>query len=138
MLGYCSVTRTSKCASLRVGAFALCPDLLLSLFEPSERFLAIGRKALRAIGWHYLLAGFCIVLSAVFQALGKGLYSTFTSMARQLVVLLPTAWLLSLSGNLDLVWWSFPIAEVASLTISLMLFFRLYRQRLRPMLRERS
>ena len=138
MLGYCSVTRTSKCASLRVGAFALCPDLLLSLFEPSERFLAIGRKALRAIGWHYLLAGFCIVLSAVFQALGKGLYSTFTSMARQLVVLLPTAWLLSLSGNLDLVWWSFPIAEVASLTISLMLFFRLHRQRLRPMLRERS
>lgn len=119
-------------------SFELCPDLLLSLFEPSERFLAIGRKALRAIGWHYLLAGFCIVLSAVFQALGKGLYSTFTSMARQLVVLLPTAWLLSLSGNLDLVWWSFPIAEVASLTISLMLFFRLYRQRLRPMLRERS
>ncbi|MGM9640103.1 MAG: hypothetical protein ACI3V3_01915 [Faecousia sp.] len=74
----------------------------------------------------------------MFQALGKGLYSTFTSMARQLVVLLPAAWLLSLSGNLDLVWWSFPIAEVASLTISLMLFFRLYRQRLRPMLRERS
>ena len=117
-------------------AFQFCPDLLLSMFEPTQQFLDIGRTALRAIGWHYLAAGFCIVLSAVFQALGKGLYSTFNSMARQLIALLPAAYLLSLTGRLELVWWSFPIAEVMSLTVSVLLFIHLYRQRLKPMFRE--
>lgn len=83
-----------------------------------------------------MAAGFCIVLNAVFQALGKGLYSTFNSMARQLVVLLPAAYLLSLTGRLELVWWSFPIAEVMSLTVSALLFTHLYRKLLRPMFRE--
>lgn len=117
-------------------SFQFCPELLLSMFEPTEQFMKIGCDALRAIGWHYLAAGFCIVLNAVFQALGKGLYSTFNSMARQLVVLLPAAYLLSLTGRLELVWWSFPIAEVMSLTVSALLFTHLYRKLLRPMFRE--
>ena len=114
-------------------SFELTPDLLLGMFEPSEEFLEIGRPALRIIGWHYVMAAFCIVFNSVFQALGNGIYATITSMARQLVVLLPVAWLLSLTGELRLVWWAFPIAEVVSLLVSSGLLLRLYRSKIRPL-----
>ena len=71
-----------------------------------------------------------------FQALGTGLYATIVSLARQLLVLLPVAYLLSLSGRLELVWWSFPIAEMASITVTALLLLRIYRQKLRPILEE--
>ena len=70
----------------------------------------------------------------MFQALGTGLYATIVSLARQLLVLLPVAYLLSLSGRLELVWWSFPIAEMASITVTALLLLRIYRQKLRPIL----
>ncbi len=114
-------------------SFQFVPDLLLSMFEPTEQFLEIGRTALKIIGWHYLLAGFCIVLNAVFQAMGNGLYATFTSLARQLIVLLPVAFLLSLSGKLELIWYAFPIAEVVSLTLSVLLFGRIHRKKILPL-----
>lgn len=114
-------------------SFELTPDLLLTMFKPTDHFLEIGRTALRIIGWHYLLAGFCIVLNAVFQALGNGLYATFTSLCRQLVVLLPVAFLLSLSGRLELIWWAFPIAEVVSLLVTVLLFVRIYRKKIHPL-----
>lgn len=113
-------------------SFMFFPQMLLSMFNPTEHFLAIGCTALRTIAWHYLLAGFGLVLSAVFQALGNGIYSTITSLARQLVVLVPVAYLLSLSGNVDLVWWSFPIAEVVSLAATIAFFIRIYRKKILP------
>ena len=116
--------------------FQLMPEVLLSMFDPTAEFLAIGCKALQTISWAFPIAGFCVVLSSVFQALGTGLYATIVSLARQLLVLLPVAYLLSLSGRLELVWWSFPIAEMASITVTALLLLRIYRQKLRPILEE--
>ncbi len=104
----------------------IIPDKLLLLFNASETMLEIGVPALRIISTSFLFAGFCIVCGSVFQALGNGLYSMFVSIARQLVVLLPVAYLLSRLGNVDYVWWSFPIAEVASLTFSTYFLIRIY------------
>ena len=117
-------------------AFRLTPELLLGIFNPSEEFLRIGCRALRIISFHFPLAAFGIVLGSTFQALGVGIYSTITSLCRQMLALLPAAWLLSLSGELNLVWWAFPIAEVVSLAVTVLLFLRIYRQKLLPILKE--
>lgn len=114
---------------LGTAAFLLLPDLLLGLFQPSEEFLRIGRSALRIICLHFPLAAIGIALGASFQALGNGIYSTVVSLCRQLIALLPAAYLLSLSGNVTLVWWAFPIAEVISVTVTLLFFRRIYRQK---------
>ena len=114
-------------------AFLFAPQVLLGLFNPSDDFLAIGTRALRILGLPFPVAAICISLSASFQALGKGSYSTIVSLCRQLLVLLPVAYLLSLTGNVDNVWWSFPIAEVASATVTALLFAKLYKNRIKPM-----
>ena len=132
------ITRTLKLALatamgfmiLGLLAFQIIPDLLLGLFNPSDTFLAMGRTALKIISFHFPMAAVCIALGASFQALGNGIYSTITSLCRQLVVLLPAAWLLSMSGVVDRVWWAFPIAEVASMTITLIFFARIYRNKI--------
>ena len=113
--------------------FQLFPDLLLGIFNPSESFLALGSAALRTISWCFPLAALCIALGASFQALGNGIYSTIVSLFRQLIVLLPAAYLLSLTGNVNAVWWSYPIAELMSLLTTLILFARIYRQKIAPM-----
>lgn len=104
--------------ALGVLAFELIPDVLLSMFNPSAEMLAIGEPALRIIGCHFLLAGFCIVAGSVCQAIGNPMYSLIVSVCRQLFVLLPVAWLLSQTGQLVLVWLAFPIAETVSLVMS--------------------
>lgn len=119
--------------------FKLKPDLLLSFFNASPEMLAIGEPALRTISWSFLVAGICIISSSTFQALGNGLYSLAISFGRQLVVLLPAAYLLSLTGNIHAVWWSFPIAEVASLALSLTFMYKINQKifiPLRKMQRE--
>lgn len=110
------------------GVLLLFPRGLLSLFISDGAVIERGVIALRVICLSFLFAGVCIALGSVFQALGYGTYSMFVSIARQLVVLLPAAYLLSLAGDLDLIWWAFPIAEVASLTVTLFLYARLYRK----------
>lgn len=95
-------------------AFECFPEALLHLFNASDTMLRIGCSALRIIAVHFLLAGFDIIASTVFQALGRSIYSLIVSVARQLLVLLPAALLLSLSGVLDLVWLAFPISEIIS------------------------
>ena len=115
-------------------AFQLVPQLLLGIFNPSEEFLAIGVTALRIISIHFPVAAVCIVIGACFQALGNGIYSTITTLCRQLLVLLPAAYLLSLTGNVNNVWWSFPIAEVMSALVTSILFIRLFRAKVSPML----
>lgn len=114
-------------------SFQVIPELLLSIFNPSEIFNAIGIKALRIISIHFPVAAVCIVLGSCFQALGNGSYSTITSLCRQLIALLPAAYLLSLSGNVDNVWWAFPIAEVVSMAATLFFFSRIYREKIAPL-----
>lgn len=107
--------------------FQLAPATLLSLFDASAEMTAIGVPALRIISISFLLAGFCIIAGSVCQAIGNPLYSMMVSICRQLVVLLPVAWLLAQSGRLELVWWSFPIAEIASFTLSAIFLRRTMR-----------
>ena len=106
---------------------------MLSMFNPSDTFLEIGRAALRTISWCFPIASVCILLGASFQALGNGIYSTITSLCRQMVVLLPAAYLLSLTGNVNLVWLAYPIAEIASGAATAFFFARIYRQKIKPM-----
>jgi len=116
--------------------FQLLPEQLLGIFNPSEEFLRIGCGALRIISFHFPLAAVCIALSASFQALGTGIYSTITSLCRQMIVLLPAAYLLSLTGEVTNVWWAFPIAEFASLAATLFFFLRIYRRKVKPLIAE--
>ena len=115
-------------------AFQLVPDVLLGLFNPSDAFLSIGRAALRTISWSFPVAAFCIVLGASFQALGNGIYTTITSLCRQMLVLLPVAYLLSLTGDVEKVWLSFLVAEVASAAATFYFFRRIYREKIQPLL----
>ena len=112
------------CVLLMLIGFAimqLLPEQLLLLFSASDMMLELGVPALRIISVSFLLAGICIPMGTACQALGRAWYSMINSVSRQVLILLPVAWLLSLSGNVDLVWWSFPIAELCSLF--LMIFF---------------
>ncbi len=113
--------------------FQLVPDVLLGMFNPTEEFLVIGRSCLRTISWSFPVAAVCIILGASFQALGNGIYSTITSLCRQMLVLLPAAYLLSLSGNVNLVWLAYPIAEVASGAATVFFFLRIFRQKIKPL-----
>lgn len=111
--------------------FMAAPHVLLGLFDANEAMLTIGVPALRIIATTFPLAAVCIVLGSVFQALGYGTYSMLTSLARQLLVLVPSAWILARLGqsigNDNLVWWSYPIAEVVSALVTGVLFVRLYK-----------
>jgi putative MATE family efflux protein len=107
--------------------FQLAPELLLSLFSPTEEMLSIGTTALRIISIHFPLAGFCIIAGSVCQAIGNPIYSLIVSVCRQLVVLLPAAWLLAQTGRLELVWLAFLIAEATSLTLSAIFLRRTLR-----------
>lgn len=98
--------------------FELFPRELFMMFDASDYMLEIGIPALRVIGVHYLIAWFCIVTGTLFQSVGKATYSLYVSVARQLVVLLPVAYILAQIGGLGLIWWCFPIAEIMSLIIS--------------------
>ena len=138
------ITKTLKIAAcsalcfmiLGLAVFQLAPDFLLGLFNPSDAFLEMGRRALRTISWCFPIAAICIALGASFQALGNGIYSTIVSLCRQLIVLLPAAYLLSLTGKVNNVWWAFPIAEMMSLLVTLICFTRIYRQKIHPMFQK--
>ena len=117
-----------------VAIFHMVPDVLLGIFDTSPDFLSMGQRALRIISLCFPFAAVCIALGASFQALGDGIYSTIVSLCRQLIVLLPAAYLLSLTGQVNAVWWAFPIAELVSLTTTLICFARIYRKKLRPLM----
>ena len=135
------ITRTiflscfAACAIMLVGVliFELFPAQLLALFAASDEMLRIGIPALRIIAIHFPIAAFCIILGSVFQALGKGIQSMVISFVRQLIFLLPAAWLLSLTGKIDNIWWSFLIAEALSLVVSLILLKPVYDKEIKTM-----
>ncbi len=114
-------------------AFQCIPELLLSFFGLADSTMPVAIPALKTISFSFLFAGFCIIITSVFQALSHGILSLTVSVARQLVVLIPVAFLLSLSGNVDLVWWAFPIAEIASVTLCILFFIRLYKREIKPL-----
>ena len=113
--------------------FQIFPEQLLGIFDKSDAFLLMGHRALKTISLCFPFAAISIALIASFQALGNGIYSTIISLIRQLVVLLPAAYLLSLSGEVNAVWWAFPIAEAASVLVTAFLFLRIYRRKIRPL-----
>lgn len=129
MAGFCFLT--VGCLVMRFAAHGL-----LGMFEPegynTASFYAVGEKALATISLHLPIASFCIVIGSVFQALGKGVNSMIVSAARQLLVLIPAAYLLAQTGKITAVWWAFPIAEVMSIIVSVTLFVMLYKKLIKP------
>lgn len=118
--------------------FQLIPEQLMGIFSSNQEsgsgmFLSLGVSALRIVSLHFPLAAVGIALGASFQALGNGIYSTITSLCRQLIALVPAAFLLSLTGDIHAVWWSFPIAEIVSMTLSLIFYSRIYKEKVKPM-----
>lgn len=105
--------------------FLLVPEVLFGFFNASEHMLSMGVPALRIICVHFPVAAFCIITGTLFQALGNAVYSMINSICRQLVVLLPAAYLLAQLGNVNYVWWSFPIAEIASAILTIIFFIRM-------------
>ena len=114
--------------ALGLAAFEAVPGFLLSFFDASEEMLAMGSVALRIIAVHFPIAAYCIVTGSLFQALGVSVYSMIVSIMRQIVVLIPAAFLLSLLGNVDYVWWSFPIAEIMSALATTFFYKRIYNK----------
>lgn len=118
---------------LGFAGFELIPQVLLQMFDASKEMLEIGCRALRVIGAHFLFAWFCIIALTVFQALGKAVYSMIVSIMRQLIVLIPAAYVLSKIGGLHAVWWAFPIAEAMSLTVSACFLANIYKKIIKPL-----
>ena len=127
---------------LGLAVFQLFPEVLMGFFSNSEdaagsAFVALGVSSLRIVSLMFPLAAVGIAVGgAAFPAMGDGLYSTIASLCRQLIVLLPVAYLLSLTGDVHAVWWSFPIAEVVSLAVTLFLYGKVYRNKIKPMFQQ--
>lgn len=113
--------------------FQVFPEVLLKMFNANEKMIELGIPTLRTISISFPIAAVCIVMGSVFQAFAESLNSLIVSIGRQLLVLIPAAYLLSLTNNIHLVWWAFPIAEISSLFLSSFLFIRLYRKLIKPM-----
>ena len=113
--------------------FQLVPDKLLAIFNASENMLEIGVPALRSISVSFLFAGFCIICSSLFQALGHGMLSLWISVLRQLVVLLPTAFVLSKISGLSNIWLAFPFAELFAVAFSALFLRHVYKKEILPL-----
>ena len=113
--------------------FQLFPGELLGIFSASEDMLVIGIPALKIVSISFLIAGFGVVASSVFQALGHGFLSLAVSVLRQLVVLLPTAYILAKTGGLHACWWAFPIAEMFSGVICFLFIRYAYKKEVAPL-----
>ena len=111
--------------------FQVFPEGLLKLFNASDHMLEVGVPALRIISTSFLFAGYCIILGSVFQALGNGVYSLIVSVARQLLCILPLAYVFARVAGLHAVWYSFPLAELISVTLTSILFRRIYVKKLK-------
>lgn len=116
-----------------LAVFQIFPVQLLGFFDASEHMLEIGVPALRIISLSFIFAGYCIIVGSVFQALGNGVYSLIVSAARQLLVILPAAYLFAVLSGLSMVWWSIPLAEIVSVVLSTLLFKRIRVLKIEPL-----
>ncbi len=129
----CALTAALTIMLVGLAVFQLAPTVLLGLFEPTEEFLRLGISALRIVSLGFPFAAVSIALSASFQAMGVGIYATITSLGRQLVVLVPVAYFLSLTGDVHLVWWAFAVAEMVCMVLTVLLYGRIYRNKIKPL-----
>ena len=113
--------------------FFIIPEVLLGMFKPSEQMLNIGVPMLRIIAINFPFAGYAITRAGIFQALGKSIYSMYMSIARQLLVIVPVAYLLSFIGDVTAIWWAFPISEVVGFTMSILFTRKIKREIISPM-----
>lgn len=134
MIGSIKIATVYAVSIMLVGILLmqLIPGTLLKMFDASDSMMSMGITALRIISISFIFAGYCIVISSSLQALGHGVLSMYISIIRQLVVLLPVAFLLSKTGNVDNVWWSFPIAEAASVVCATLFISKTYKQVIKP------
>ena len=120
--------------------FQAIPHALLRLFDATDTMLAVGTPTLRTISISFPFAAICISISGAFQATGKSVYSMIVSVIRQLVVLIPAAFVLAQIGqnigNSDLVWWAFPLAEAVAMMITLLFFYTKLRRKVLNQLPE--
>ena len=113
--------------------FMFVPEMLLGFFNPSKEMLEVGVPAMRILSTPFLSAGICIIMGSVFQAMDKSVYSMLNSICRQLLALIPAAYLLSLLGDINLVWLSYPIAEVVALLMTIIMMISVYRKKIKPL-----
>lgn len=113
--------------------FQAFPAALLGFFDPSPTLLALGVPALRILSTCFPVAAICIIFGALFSALGMGIYSLVISLCRQLIVILPAAYILSRLFGLEAVWFAYPIAETVSLALSVLFLVRTYREKIQPL-----
>ncbi len=113
--------------------FQTMPTQLLSIFNASDEMLSIGVYALRFISLSFILAGFDIMMSAVFQALGNGVFSMLISLTRQLIVILPCAYILAITAGINFIWIAFPIAELVAAVLSVIFFMIIFKKKLKPL-----
>ena len=123
---------------LGLAVFQIFPDVLMGIFDSASEdtageLVTNGVQALRIVSLHFPIAAIGIAIGASFPALGNGIYSTITSLCRQLIVLVPAAYLLSLTGDVNAVWWSFPLAEIVSSILTVLFFIRIYRKKVKPL-----
>jgi len=106
--------------------FQIFAEPILKIYNASADMMAMGIIALRILSVGFVFSGLSMIGSSVFQALGNGMYSLIVSLARQLVVLIPLAYVFSLTGKLNLVWWAFPLAEIVGVIISVVMLRKVY------------
>ena len=138
------IIKTIKLAIFYAVCIMICGILVFQIFAPqlmsifqseesSPEFLTLGCLALRIISLNFIFAGFNIVCASLFQSLGHGVLSLIMSVVRQLVVLLPLAFILSRVGGLNAVWWAFPAAELSALIMAVLFLRRVYRKEIKPL-----
>lgn len=110
-------------------AVQIFPVPMLSIFSASSDMIRMGVPALRTISISFIFAGICIICSSFFQALGSSIYSMLVSFVRQIIFLVPCAYIFSKTGNVNLVWWAWPIAELASVALSVFFFIRVRKKK---------
>ena len=113
--------------------FQIFPDALLRMFKASDDMMIMGRSALKFLSIAFIFAGFGIVLSSVFQALGNGIFSLIISLTRQLIVILPAAYIMSRFFNETGVWLAFPLAELVSMPMAVIMYIYLYRKKIKTL-----
>lgn len=114
--------------------FEIVPSLFLKMFTDDPEMIKMGSIAFREIAPSFLFAGFCIIIISTIQALGHGIYSMIISICRQLLILIPAAYILaSVFGSINVIWLSFPIAEVMSLILCVIFFSRIYKNVIKPL-----
>lgn len=129
----CGAAGAMTLMMIGIAVFQIFPEALLGFFNAGEDMRQVGVPALRTLCLPFIAAGPCIIFGGIFQALGKSVYSMLVSIARQLLILLPAAFLLSMTGVVRAVWFAFPIAEVMSLIVSVLMILTLYRRKIKPL-----